>query len=318
MRLTKTLVFSLFAFTMLTGANTMGNKDISVIYISSDGGKTWMPFDNGIPEDATVSSFLVVDDKIFATTDYDGVYSSREGDREWRRIDENLPDNVDVNAISTLQNVFVIGTRKHGVMISKDNGRHWDNPVVQINNTAVRTLHATGNTLFAGADNGIYRSFDNGNTWQHVWKDIQVNGFTEMNNTIYAAVRNGAVMTRDNGANWQYVYQPHTLHDISTDGQRIYAMTLGDGLQKSDNSGLAWENANNGLGKQKLYTFEVKRFNNKIFAAQWDGIYASEDWGKSWSLIKNGLPDSTAFTTLEATRSGLIAGIGLRKKQVRQ
>jgi hypothetical protein len=31
-------------------------------------------------------------------------------------------------------------------------------------------------------------------------------------------------------------------------------------------------------------------------------------------MIKDGLPDSTAFSTLEATPWGLIAGIGLRKK----
>jgi hypothetical protein len=31
---------------------------------------------------------------------------------------------------------------------------------------------------------------------------------------------------------------------------------------------------------------------------------------KNWAIIKNGLPDSTAFTTLETFGTNLIAGIG--------
>jgi hypothetical protein len=91
-------------------------------------------------------------------------------------------------------------------------------------------------------------------------------------------------------------------------------MTLGAGLKKSNNDGLTWESVNAGMGTLNLYTFEIKHFNNKLFAAQWYGIYESGDWGRNWGLIKNGLPDSTAFTTLETTMNGLIAGIGLRKK----
>ena len=139
---------------------------------------------------------------------------------------------------------------------------------------------------------------------------------TEVNNKIFAALMNGVIMTNDDGANWKYVYKPHTLHDISTDGKRIFAMTLGDGLKSSSNDGLTWERINNGLGTLNLYTFELKRFDNKIFAAQWYGIYTSQDLGNSWTIVKDGLPDSTAFTTLEVTKNGLIAGIGLRKKKL--
>jgi photosystem II stability/assembly factor-like uncharacterized protein len=288
----------------------------SVIYNSTDGGNTWTPFDNGIPTDATVSSFLVTGNKIFVTTIFHGIYSINDSEKEWKRIDEDLPEKVNINAISTIGNSIVIGTLSHGIMVSKNNGKHWNEPAVQIKGTPIRGLHAKGNTLFAGTDNGIYRSLDNGNTWEHVWKGVQVNGFAERNDKIYAALMNGAAVKKDNDSNWEYIYKPHTLHDISTDGEGIYAMTLGAGLKKSNNDGLTWENINNGLGTLNLYTFELKKFGNTIFAAQWYGIYRSDNGGKSWSIIKNGLPDSTAFTTLEVTRRGLIAGIGLRKKSM--
>lgn len=288
-------------------------KVIAVVYHSIDGGLHWEPFDNGIPGDATVSSFLVIDDSIFAATDHNGIYFIKGNQEEWKRIDENLPDEIDINAISAINNLLIIGTLGHGVMISKDSGKNWDFPITQIN-SSIRCLYAKENILFAGADNGIYKSLDNGNTWQHEWKGVQVNGFTELNNQLYAALMNGAAVASDKGKNWKYVYQPHTLHDISNDGQRIYAMTLGGGLKRSENAGLTWENANVGLGTMNLYTFEVKKFGNKLYAGQWYGIYTSDNGGMNWSIIKNGLPDSTAFTTLETTKNGLIAGIGLRKK----
>lgn len=290
--------------------NTSIQKRVAVVYHSPDG-VSWNPFDQGIPDDATVSAFLIIGERILATTDSHGIYSSIEGEQVWKRMDENLTDGTDINAISFINNVLVIGTLRNGVMLSRDNGRTWNHPTQQIN-SSVRSFHVIENVLLAGADNGIFKSMDNGNTWEHTWKGIQVNGFTELNQHVYAALMNGAAVSNDKGDNWKYIYKPHALHDISTDGREIYAMTLGGGLKKSKNGGLTWENANTGLGTLNLYTFEVKGFAGKIYAAQWYGIYQSDNGGVKWNLIKNGLPDSTAFTTLETTKSGLIAGIGLR------
>jgi photosystem II stability/assembly factor-like uncharacterized protein len=307
---------SLIDSTSITNAGLMptgSHNTLSVVYRSTDGGNTWHPFDRGIPPDATISSFLVQDDKIFASTDYDGIYFIKGIERQWKRIDEDLPKDIDINTILVSGNTFIIGTLRHGIMISKNDGKNWESSSIQIK-TPVRTLHKMGSLLFAGADNGIYKSVDHGKAWTHIYKGVQVNGFTELNHKVYAAVMNGAIMSGDNGVTWKYIYKPNTLHDISNDGKKLYAMTLGDGLKNSDENGLDWNRINNGLGTLNLYTFELKSFGNKIFAAQWYGIYSSDDWGKTWNIIKNGLPDSTAFTTLEVTRNGLIAGIGLRRK----
>jgi photosystem II stability/assembly factor-like uncharacterized protein len=299
----------------VTPVDTVGNVvSPAIIYRSTDAGQTWVPFDKGVPHDATVSSFLIVNDKIIAATDYHGIYSIREGDTKWKRIDEDLPIDVDINTIAAIGNSLIIGTLSHGMMISSNNGVNWEDYSFPYTKTPIRCLYTKRNLLFAGADNGIYRSVNNGLSWEHVYKGVQVNGFTELKNKISAALMNGAIETNDDGLHWNYVYEPHTLHDISSDGERLYAMTLGAGLKASSDGGQSWEVINNGLGTKNLYTFEVKRLGNKIFAAQWYGIYTSDNFGKDWTIIKTGLPDSTAFSTLEVMNSGLIAGIGLRKK----
>ena len=285
-----------------------------VIYRSTDKGKSWEPFANGIPKEATVNSFLPIGNKIYAATEYHGIYIIKDGASSWSRIGKGLPENTDINAIAVINNVFVTGTLKNGIFISTDSCLNWKQSNVPVNHTPIRCLLAFRNKIFAGADDGIYESMDNGNTWNQIYKGPQVNGFTVLNNKIYAGIVNGAIMTTDEGLSWKYIYQPHTLHDISNDGESVYAMTLGNGLLKSKNDGSTWENVNNGLGTSNLYTFEIKKYNKELFAAQWKGIYHSNNGGKSWQIIKNGLPDSTPFTTIETTNFGLIAGIGLRKK----
>lgn len=292
----------------------------SVIYHSTDGGRHWTSYDNGIPKDAIVSSFLVKGNKIFASTDHHGIFAIREGEPQWQRIDQDLPEGIDINAITSIGNSLIIATLRHGILISTNGGKNWVYPSMRIKNVPFRCLLTKGSLLFAGADDGIYISSDRGYTWKQVYKGVQVNGFTAQGRQIYAALMNGAIATQDNGATWKYIYEPHTLHDISNDGENIYAMTLGDGLLKSGSRegfwediqhGLGtrnWTNINYGLGTLNLYTFELKKFDDRIFAAQWYGIYVSENGGKNWSIIKNGLPDSTAFTTMEITSDGLIAG----------
>lgn len=293
------------------------NAPPSIIYHSTDGGKTWVPFDMGIPKEATVSSFLVTGNKIFASTDYHGIFSIREGEPQWQRIDQDLPEGVEINAIASIGNSLIIGTLNDGILISTNSGKNWIYPSMRLKNVAFRCLLTKGGLLLAGADDGIYRSSDRGYTWKQVYKGVQVNGFTELDDQIYAALMNGAIATADNGTTWKYIYKPHTLHDISNDGENLYAMTLGDGLLKSGSHGGGWKGINYGLGTFNLYTFELKKFDNRIFAAQWYGIYVSDNGGKNWSIIKNGLPDSTAFTTLEITGDGLIAGavISLQRKK---
>ena len=291
-----------------------------IIYRSLDNGRTWSSFDQGIPEDATVSGFHARGNKLIAITDFHGVFVSKSGVNQWQPVNLGLPDRVDVNAITMLNDLWVIGTSKHGIFISGDKGNMWSRSNKGLPDIPVRSLISVNDNLFAGTDKGIYVSPDRGMSWSHQFGTGQVNGFTLLNDKIYAALVDGAIVSDDTGKNWKYIYKPHTLHDISNDGSFIYAMTLGAGLLKSSNDGLSWEDANGGFPAHRFYTFEVKEANQNLFAAQWHGIYRSTDRGDHWVRIntgKNGLPDSTAFMTLEVTDFGLLVGTGLNKGKMK-
>jgi photosystem II stability/assembly factor-like uncharacterized protein len=302
--------FERAALSQISNSLSSGSANI---YLSPDAGLNWQPFAQGVPSAATVSVFHVIGNKIYAATDSHGIYLLKSGASTWQRIDTGLPKNVDINALTSIEDILVIGTSMHGIWISQSNGEIWHQPSRLSFPAPIRTLIVHDRTLLAGTDNGILKSSDHGKTWRQVFAQRQVNGFSEMNNKIYAAVVDGAIMTPDNGDSWQYIYRPHTLHDISNDGRHVYAMTLGGGLLRSEDDGLSWEKINNGLGTLNFYTFEIRNSGDDLFAAQWHGIYRSEKDRIAWNLITGQLPDSTAFTTLEAVGSTIIAGTGLQK-----
>jgi len=279
------------------------------VYRSKDGGKTWFSFSTGLPEDAAINGFLETGGHLYIATEAHGVFVNRGGEN-WEDIGRLLPVGIDVNAIEVSEGLVVIGTSRHGIFSLKTGSPVWQHHAGALDKIPTRGLHAFQGKLFAATDTGIYRSGNRGQSWEPVHAGVQINGFASTGHKIYAAAMNGALLSEDGGSTWQYIYRPLALHDIATDGTRVFAMTLGDGLLASTNDGLFWQHVNTGLGRR--YTFEVVSEGDDLFAGQWTAVFHSGNTGVSWEPAGVGLPDSTAFTALANTWSGLLAGRGLR------
>ncbi len=284
----------------------------AVIYKSNDLGKTWSSFAKGIPADATLSGIKQHGNKIYVTTDFHGVFVASDGQDNWTSLNFEQLKKLDINCIEVEANKLVIGTLNHGILISNDGGLNWKQPKKNIENSPIRGFIKSKKKLYAGTDSGIFESVDMGDTWKHVFGKMQILGFTSLNDKIYAATQNGALMYNGNASSWKSIYEGDALHDIGNDGKYIYAMTIGQQLLKTQNDGVLWESAQNGIIRPpNYYTNEIQHIGNHIFSAQWIGIYHSSNNGNSWRILK-GLPESTAFSTLEITDFGIIAGISIR------
>lgn len=284
----------------------------AVIYQSTDLGKTWSSFAKGIPANATISGIKQEGNKIYVTTDYHGIFLSEDGQNNWQQLNSDKLKNLDINCIEVQRNKLVIGTLNKGILVSNEGGKNWSQAKLNKKNVSVRAFIKSREILYAGTDSGIFQSTDMGNTWSHTFGNIQILGFTSLNNKIYAATQNGALVSNGNPSNWKSIYEGDALHDIGNDGKYIYAMTIGQQLLKTQNEGELWENAQSGITQPaNYYTNELRHIGQDIFSAQWIGIYHSSDNGTNWKKL-NGLPDSTAFSTLEITDFGIIAGISIR------
>ncbi|MEO1513438.1 MAG: hypothetical protein AAFV95_00450 [Bacteroidota bacterium] len=287
-------------------------EDPAVLYKSSDLGTNWTPFAKGIPKEATVSGIKQAGEKVYISTDYHGVFVISDGQDAWTSLQIDVPMGLDINCIEVEKDRILIGTFGHGVFLSTDGGSTWKRPAQNIVDVPIRAFAKSGARLYAGTDAGIYESVDLGNTWSPVFGKLQILGFTSLNGKLYAAAQNGALLCEGEPSNWKYIYEGDALHDIGNDGEYIYAMTIGQRLLKTKNDGVSWEAAQNGIAwPTNYYTNELQHIGTDVFSAQWIGVYHSSDHGNNWRIL-NGLPDSTAFSTLEVTDMGMMAGISIR------
>ncbi len=124
-----------------------------------------------------------------------------------------------------------------------------------------------GNYLFAatggdlGENGSVYRSADNGDNWELVSYDFNIN---------------------------------YGVMDVASNSNYLFAGTKGFGFYRSMDMGNSWENFN---PVADLIQFDVKTLyadDNIVLAGTWmDGIYGSTDNGSTWSQFGTGLTVSS-------------------------
>lgn len=117
--------------------------------------------------------------KIWIGTPQGGLWSTTNGGQNWSSNTDNLP-TLGVSTISIFpdSNKIIIGTGDRdandaygrGIMISRDNGSTW-NQVTQLNTRKINKIAVNpqnNRTLLVATDSGLYRSYDQGITFQMV------------------------------------------------------------------------------------------------------------------------------------------------------
>jgi len=146
----------------------------------------------------------------------------------------------------------------------------------------------SGNIFAGSAGNGLYRSTNQGNSWQHViddfiivWK-IAINS----NGVIFACTdQEGIFRSTDSGDTWEKIFQDGTwITSISIDeNDVIYICTESEGLYMSDDDGENW----NQIWDPGFIFWQIFVDNNgNIFTSTFgDGIFRSSDGGNNWDNL---------------------------------
>lgn len=203
-----------------------GGHDLGVVK-SEDGGITWMRADSGIR--GTDIHGLTINQRnpnlLFAYSVGNGIFKSEDGAISWRRMDDG-PANPGVRSLGYM-----------AVQTSMDKSMGWDNWGVlfagtadgifqsfscfcgwtittQIfNNTtvyALANLHKDLTTIYAGTKDGIWKSQDEGKTWNNIGlPSVKITGIAidPKNSQIAAAVSEEGTIYRsgDSGKNWSQI-----------------------------------------------------------------------------------------------------------------
>jgi photosystem II stability/assembly factor-like uncharacterized protein len=190
--------------------------------------------------------------------------------------------------------VLVIGTAG-GVFRSHDAGKSWHEISRGLGSRYVKVLGPdprSSTTLFALADDDLYRTTNGGEYWMPLGLHGTVVSFWQdprAPNDIIAGVEDGGLRrSTDNGRSWDNVrgLDSATVYAIAGhEGDSIlYAGGWATGVWKSSNRGLSWESLGDIPGVDCIFYIALHPEDpSRVFAGtDGQGVFESPDGGRSW------------------------------------
>ncbi|HSP89239.1 MAG TPA: T9SS type A sorting domain-containing protein, partial [Ignavibacteriaceae bacterium] len=132
-----------------------------------------------------------------------------------------------------------------GIFFSTNNGISWNVINNGLTNLYVMSLLKKDNYLFASTYEGVFRSTDNGNSWQKAtpifpfpFNEKKISYVLYYNNeTIFTGTEMGVYLTEDYGISWQRVYESFHVYSLMVYNDTLFLGTGGNGLWKGPPEG---------------------------------------------------------------------------------
>lgn len=153
-----------------------------------------------------------------------------------------------------------------------------------------------GDYVFAATYDGVYRSSDQGLSWQKTPGNEFCHGVEVIDGVVYAMHTSGVKQSANNGLTWNPMLNTQIRAIIKANGS-LYAAGTG-GVQRSSNNGATWSYSNGALfndgsnGKltnTNAHSLVVQGTDIYMGTHGGDngGIFISRDYGQHWMLWEN-------------------------------
>ena len=206
----------------------------------------------------------------------------------------------------------------NGLLRSFDDGLNWEylhlDSIPHYENIISIGYNENG-YLFVGSGIGIYRSSNDGNSFEKVQPDVWIRKFnTSPSGEFYAVGGKIIERTIDDGDTWDtLLFISGNIHfadidfglngEIYTVGGSFDGPGTGSGFHRSLDNGETWENI--GIVDLHLGSIEVNSSGVIIVGGESANIYRSNDGGENWTYIS----DSNPSTMESDSQDNLFAGV---------
>ncbi len=259
------------------------------VFRSHDGGATWTESNFGIPSfdvaDPLLQGYysLVIDpadaNQLLLSIFEHGVFESGNGGATWRPIGnyganaEIMQAGLTAIAIDGGNNDRLwLATSDRGVLTSPDRGTTWESWNEGMTTREVLTLETSSSgAVFAGtAGYGVFMLEPGATTWEHMGRAIGAGQWSAWDRRLYQY--------------GSFLFDP--VHE-----QRVYLGHFPGGFFVSDDGGHSWESGNIGLGNDGMFSLVAHPEEpDVLFAGTYNGIVRSDDAGRSWRDVSEGMP----------------------------
>lgn len=214
-----------------------------------------------------------------------------------------------------------VGT-PNNVLKSTDSGQTWR--LTGLTNTRVYWLLKNGTTLIAGTDGfasnnpGLFRSSDDGATWQAInysgWGTSVVYSMVMSEEIIFAGGVDGVFQSSDDGQTW-------TARNGGLQSVQVYSLSVMDSTlfaggavdTAGNDSGYVFRSTDEGISWSKVGSFPsgvsmLANNGSDLFAGTYSsGVFSSRDSGVTWAQMDNGLTN-TEILSLVSNGNQVFAG----------
>lgn len=185
---------------------------------------------------------------------------------------------------------------------SDNNGESWD-PIGILNTPFIDDLESIGAIFFAVGSwtcagfcypmPCIYRSRDNGDTWESVYSaKFGASQVVENQGVVFTNIMGGLFASEDYGTTWNkvvpYPPSPPEYNYLFANKGVLYTSGYMDGIYKTIDNGLTWTLISGNLPNAGVYMISAN--DSFLFAAEESGVFRSNDGGIMWQPISSGLP----------------------------
>ena len=167
------------------------------LYLSTDNGSSWTLANTGLPQNASVSSFVTSGTYTYAGTS-EGVYLTTNYGGSWSSVSAGLPTFPLINTLAINGTNIFAGTEYDGIFLSADSGNTWTAVNSGYGNAPVKSFAFSGTNIFVATGNngGVFLSTDYGNTWAADSFNLPSNALIISDSTIFVGTEGFGVWRR--------------------------------------------------------------------------------------------------------------------------
>ena len=263
---------------------------------STFSGTSWSPADNGIHEVKTYA-LAFYNGKLLASTSK-GLLITEDDGTEWspaRRMDYYGANfEWPVKHFVTKQDNSLVYAATHGGLFFSGNGLNWNNYGGYVGQQVNDLYIEPGGALIKAADDGVFKSTDDGFTWTKLNENQNLEAVTcvveDGGGNIYAGTVSGMYELPAKGTKWNEVSSDSiskiTFNKLLFDNDNIFAATS-KGVLIYNVFYNNWSQSNTGMKMQWVYDI-TRDAKGDFYASTPSGIYHSNDNCKTWSAVDMG------------------------------
>jgi hypothetical protein len=265
-----------------------------------------------------------------------GAYRSTDNGLNWTVVNTGLTQHT-LYAITAIGTSVFVASQQGGFFMTTNAGDTWTiagtglpaTPSDTTGTAGAFSLVSSGSMLYAGGQNGVFKSGSNGAGWKNLsstpLSGVQVIALLASGSQVYAGGYYGLFGSSTSGSSWGDIsaglIDSAIVSLAMTSDGKIVAGGLTSpsygysaGLAISGNKGASWTDISNALPFEAYFptlhpTVQgLAAYGTNIFAGlNLNGVYLSTNTGTSWLSVNTGYTDSANTTALYISGPNLYA-----------